>query len=181
MYTLSPTPPFKVVALGFQFNPEIQTIWSGGEGVSGMFRRENVLSDILNQELVSQLVVTLWRQEIQAFLSFMLRISTDQNNFADGNVSFYIENPVNRFVACKHENNRSVWFSMADNIDSSVTGLRRSFVYDFIHRQYVAFILCGTLHRNAAIYSQRLFVNVIQWFGKGCLSIQNDFTSMYIS
>ena len=69
---------------------------------------------------------------------------TYQDNFTDGNVGWYIENPVNRFVAGKHQYNRSVWLAAAEDIDISITSCRRTCVYvPLVHRHYCVELLAG--------------------------------------
>ena len=100
--------------------------------------------------------------------------------FFNGNVSWYIENPVNRFVASKYEYNWSFGVSSADDINISVTGCWRTCVrISLVHSQYVHFVFGGTAARRATVDSLGL-LTVILWFGEGCIIIQNDFTSICI-
>ena len=71
-------------------------------------------------------------------LSYMFTVFfTNQDNFTDGNVRWYIKNPVYRFVANEHKYNRSVGFSTTDDIDPSITSSWRTSINNFVHRQYV--------------------------------------------
>ena len=71
-------------------------------------------------------------------LSYMFTVFfTNQDNFTDGNVRWYIKNPVDRFVANEHKYNRSVGFSTTDDIDPSITSSWRTSINNLVHSQYV--------------------------------------------
>ena len=106
---------------------------------------------------------------------------TYQDNFTDGNVCWYIENPINRFVAGKHQYSRSVWLAAAEDIDISITSWWRTCVpIPLVHRQYMDFVLCRTAARHTAVDCPGLLI-VKLWFGEGCNTILDDFTTLCIS
>ena len=91
-----------------------------------------------------------------------------------------MKNPVNRFVAGKYEYNRSVWLSTTDDIHICITGCWWTPVNNFIHRQYMDLVLCGTAARRATISRIALSLLVV-WFGESCSRIHLYFTSICIS
>ena len=91
-----------------------------------------------------------------------------------------MKNPVNRFVAGKYEYNRSVWLSTTDDIHICVTGCWWTPVNNFVHRQYMDLVLCGTAARRATISRIALSLLVV-WFGESCSRIHLYFTSICIS
>ena len=91
-----------------------------------------------------------------------------------------MKNPVNRFVAGKYEYNRCVWLSTTDDIHICVTGCWWTPVNNFVHRQYMDLVLCGTAARRATISRIALSLLVV-WFGESCSRIHLYFTSICIS
>ena len=91
-----------------------------------------------------------------------------------------MKNPVNRFGACKYEYNRSLWLSTTDDIHICVTGCWWTPVNNFVHRQYMDLVLCGTAARRATISRIALLLLVV-WFGESRSRIHLYFTSICIS
>ena len=107
-------------------------------------------------------------------------LCTHQNDFTDGNLDWYLDNPVDRFVASKHQYNRFVWPSTADDIDSSVTGWWRTSVDNLVHSQNVDFVPCRTILRSTTVDCLALLF-IITWIGKGWIIIREYLTSICIS